>query len=139
MGYEEFRADYERVLDTSDQVPLPELAASIARLKGLAGTLADPGQRFSARNSIASLEDIYADGVEDEQNPVSAAMTEASRVSSRAASDAGTTAERVARLDAGMDEIGRIAETADPSEQAAILNLNESLEMLRTALEPRSS
>ncbi len=139
MGYEEFRADYERVLDTSDKVTLPELAASIARLKALAETLTDPGQRFSAGNSIASLEDIYGSGVEDEQSPLSSAMTAASQAHSRAVADDGTTAERVARLDAAMEEIGRIAETADPAEQGAILDYNESLEMLRTALEPRTS
>jgi hypothetical protein len=138
MDYEEFRADYECVLDTSDQVPLPELAASIARLKALAGTLTDPDQRFSAENHVATLEGIYAYGVEDEQDPVSPAMSEAVRVSSRAASNEGTTAERIARLKAGMDEIGRLADTADPAEKGAILDLNESLYMLRTALESRT-
>jgi hypothetical protein len=139
MDYEEFQADYDRVLDTSDKVPLPELAASIERLKALAETLSDPDQRFSAGNSIASLEDIYADGVEDEQNPISAAMTAASRVQSLAAANDGTLAERIARLAAGMEEIGRIADTADPSEKGAILDYNESLYMLMTALESRTS
>jgi hypothetical protein len=139
MGYEEFRADYERVFDTSDSVPLPELAASIERLKGLAATLTDPAERVDAGNDIASLEGIYAYGVEDEENPVSAAMSQAERVSSLAASSDGTTAERVARLDAGMAEIGQIADTADPAEKGAILDLNESLYMLRTALEPYPS
>jgi hypothetical protein len=138
MGYEEFRADYERVLDTSDQVPLPELATSIARLKALAEALTDPDERFSAENRVATLEGIYAYGVEDEQDPVSPAMSEAVRVSDRAASNEGTTAERIARLAAGMDEIGRIADAADPAEKGAILDLNESLYMLRTALESRT-
>jgi len=138
MTYEEFRAEYERVLDTSDQVDLPELAASITRLKALAETLTDPDQRFSAANSIATLADIYGSGVEDEQDPVSPAMSEATRVSDRAAANEGTTAERIARLKAGMDEIGRLADAADPAEKGAILDLNESLHMLRTALESRT-
>jgi hypothetical protein len=139
MDYEEFQADYDRVLDTSDQVPLPELRASIERLRGLAQTFTDPDERFSAENRVATLEGIYAYGVEDEQDPVSPAMSQAERVSSRAASNEGTTAERIARLRAGMDEIGRIADAADPAEKGAILDLNESLYMLRTALESRTS
>lgn len=139
MDYEEFQADYERVLDTSDQVPLPELAASIERLRGLAQTLTDPKQRINAENDIATLKGIYAYGVEDEEDPLSAAMTAAGRVQSRAAANDGTTAERIARLEAGMEEIGRIADTADPSEKGAILDYNESLYMLKTALESRTS
>jgi hypothetical protein len=139
MDYEEFRAAYERVFDTSAKVPLPELAASIERLKALAETLEDPNQRTSADNDIATLEDIYGYGVEDEENPLSAAMTAAGRVQSRAATDDGTTAERIARLEAGMQEIGRIADTADPSEKGAILDYNESLYLLKTALESRIS
>jgi hypothetical protein len=139
MDYEEFQADYDRVLDTSDQVPLPELAASIERLKTVAQILTDPKQRINAENDIATLEGIYAYGVEDEEDPLSAAMTAAGRVQSRAAANDGTTAERIARLEAGMEEIGRIADTADPSEKGAILDYNESLYMLRTALESRTS
>jgi hypothetical protein len=42
----------------------------------------------------------------------------------------------VARARAGMDEIARIAETADPAERTAILDMTESLAMLIDALEP---
>lgn len=35
-----------------------------------------------------------------------------------------------------LAEIGRIAEAAEPSEEAAIMNLNESLYVLSTALQP---
>jgi hypothetical protein len=35
-----------------------------------------------------------------------------------------------------MDEIARIAETADPSERTTILDLGDSLEMLIEAIEP---
>jgi hypothetical protein len=139
MDYEEFQADYDRVLDTSDKVPLPELAASIERLRGLAQTFTDPDERFSAENDVATLEGIYAYGVEDEEDPLSAAMTAAGRVQSLAAANDGTTAERIARLEAGMEEIGRIADSADPSEKGAILDYNESLYMLKTALESRTS
>jgi hypothetical protein len=139
MDYEEFQADYDRVLDTSDKVPLPELAASIERLRGLAQTFTDPDERFSAENDVATLEGIYAYGVEDEEDPLSAAMTAAGRVQSLAAANDGTLAERIARLEAGMEEIGRIADSADPSEKGAILDYNESLYMLKTALESRTS
>ena len=66
-------------------------------------------------------------------------MTAAGRVQGLAAANDGTLAERIARLEAGMEEIGRIADTADPSEKGAILDYNESLYMLKTALESRTS
>jgi hypothetical protein len=54
---------------------------------------------------------------------------------SRAGDERGTPQERVARAHAGMDEIARIAETADPAERNAILDMTESLAMLIDALE----
>ncbi|MFC5267419.1 hypothetical protein ACFPJ1_35340 [Kribbella qitaiheensis] len=63
-------------------------------------------------------------------------MMEAIRVHAAARAAGGTPQERIARAEAGMAEIGRIAEAAGPSEEAAIMNLNESLYMLSTALQP---
>lgn len=39
-----------------------------------------------------------------------------------------------ARAEAGIEEIGRIASTADPDEQSAIRQMNESLYMLAGSL-----
>jgi hypothetical protein len=66
-------------------------------------------------------------------------MMEAIRIHTQAGASDGTPAERIARAEAGMAAIGRIAETAPPAEQASILDLNESLYMSILALHPEST
>ena len=48
MNYEQFDAEYRRVLDAADQLSTPALAAEIERLRGLAGSLTDPSARRDA-------------------------------------------------------------------------------------------
>ncbi|GAB2665497.1 hypothetical protein [Kribbella swartbergensis] len=133
MDYDQFRAEYDVVFDVLDDEVLPDwLPGAIARLKELAAAIDDPADRRSAENDIAAAEGVLAEGAEGP--PVSAAMMEAIRVHTAAGANGGTPAERIARAEAGMAEIGRIADTAPPSEQAAILDLNESLYMLVLSL-----
>lgn len=134
VDYEAFRAEYKPVFDVLDAKTLPDwLPAAIARLKELAASIEDPGDRRTAENQIASIEDILDE--EMDGPPISEAMMEAIRVHSAAGASHGTPAERIARAEAGMAAIGRIAE-ANPSEEASIMNLNESLYMLVLSLQP---
>jgi hypothetical protein len=135
MDYGQFRAEYDPVFDILDAEKLPPwLPGAVTRLKELAATIDDPAARRSAENDIASLEDVLAEG--SDGPPISPAMMEAIRIHSEAGANHGTPAERIARAEAGMAAIGRIAEAAPPTEQASILDLNESLYMLILALEP---
>ncbi|TCN39344.1 hypothetical protein EV644_107316 [Kribbella orskensis] len=64
----------------------------------------------------------------------SAAVLAADEAYWRATASDGTAAERIARAEAGIEQIGRIAMTAYPDEQSDIRQLNESLHLLVGAL-----
>ncbi|MGZ0149402.1 hypothetical protein ACXJJ3_20225 [Kribbella sp. WER1] len=137
MDYEAFRAEYEPVFDVLGAKALPDwLPAAIAHLKELAATIDDPADRRSAEFDIADIESIAAEDSTGE--PSSPAMMAAMRVYSDAAANHGTPAERIARLEVGMAEIGRISDTAPPTERAPLLGLNESLYMLVLSLQSES-
>ncbi|MFI5732613.1 hypothetical protein ACIA49_21015 [Kribbella sp. NPDC051587] len=138
MDYEQFKVESEKVWDVLDEKVLPPtLPDDIARLKELAATIEDPKERWRAEGRIESIEGILREGEQGKQEPWSDAMNEAIRVHLEATTDeSGTVAERVARLDAAMVAIGRIADTAPPDEAYAIVEMNESLHMLMTALDP---
>lgn len=134
MSYEQFKAEYQRVFDSVESQPAAHFAPDVGRLKVLASTLEDVRERTEAENLIADLEGV----LEYDAEPLSPAMAEAIRAHARADAADGTPAERIARLEAGMNEIARIAESAEPAEQASILEMNESLYMLIMSLEPES-
>lgn len=132
MEYDDFDAEYRRILDVAARLSDEALTAEVERLRGLASQLADPTDRRDADDDIASLAGVLSPtGVP----PASPIVIEAERVHSAAGAPGGTPAERIARARAGMQEIGRLAATANPAERAGILELNESLLLLVTALE----
>ena len=132
MDFDQFDVDYSRTIDAAGTMDSAALAAEIVRLRVLADTLTDPADRRDAANLIATLEDVLSYDTE----PLSTPMAEAIRVLAAAGTVDGTPAERVERAKAGMAEIARISAAADRDEQAAILDMNESLAMLIDALEP---
>ncbi len=137
MDYDQFRTEYDPVFDVLDAETLPDwLPAAVTRLKDLAVSIEDPADRRSAENDIADIEGILSEAADGP--PISPAMMEAIRIHSAAGVGDGTPAERIARAEAGMAEINRIAESVPRTEQAPILELNESLYMLILALEPDS-
>ncbi|WP_020388569.1 hypothetical protein [Kribbella catacumbae] len=134
MNFEQFEVEYQLVFDSVESQSAAHFAPDVARLKAYASTLEDVRERTEAENLIADLEGV----LEYDAEPLSPAMVEAIRAHARADSAVGTPVERIARLEAGMEEIARIAEGAEPAEQASILEMNESLYMLIMALEPES-
>ncbi|MFC9687371.1 hypothetical protein ACFTSF_02440 [Kribbella sp. NPDC056951] len=139
MDYAQFRVESDKVWDVLDAKVLPPtLQDDIARLKELAATIEDPKERWRAEGRIESIEGILREGEAGNQKPWSDAMNKAIQVHSAATDDSGTPAERIARAEAGMEAIGRIADSAPEDEQYAIIELNESLLMLAEALKPDS-
>lgn len=137
MDYEQFRVESDKILDVLGDKTLPAtLAGDIARLKELAATIDDPKDRWDADGDIENIEAIIRAGEGADEPPWSAAMNEAVRVHSAATDDTGSNAERIARINAAMVEIGRIADSAPPEERHAIAEMNGSLLMLAEALEP---
>jgi hypothetical protein len=133
MDYEQFRTEYQQVFDSIDNQPAAHFAPDLDRLRSMAAAIDSPVDRRTAENQIATIEGVLS---YDDEPPLSPAMVEAVRAHARGNAADGTPAERIARAEAAMAEIGRIADAADPAEQASILDMNESLSMLITALEP---
>jgi hypothetical protein len=132
LSYAEFDAEYGRLLAAAGGMDDAMLASELTRMRALQWQLADESERELAAASLATLEDVLTVTSE----PSSDAMVRAVAALSRAGDERGTPRERVVRARAGMDEIARIAETADPAERTAILDMTESLAMLIDALEP---
>jgi hypothetical protein len=131
MDYDGFDAEYGRVLAAARSLEPASLAVEVERLRALVESVQPAADQDAARLLMNSLEDALG----AEQPPLSDAMSAAFRVHREARTAQGSTPERVERLRAGIAEIGRIADTADPAEQGRILDLNESLSMLMEALQ----
>jgi hypothetical protein len=132
MEYAEFEVEYKRVSELimngrSDQIQ----PADIARLHALAAQIDDEDDREDALLEISGTEYVLA---QDPGEPPSEIMTQARAAYAEADRNDGTTAERLARAEAGMRELERIAEGGDPDERRAIGSLEHTLMMLIGAL-----
>jgi hypothetical protein len=133
MEYEQLYAEYSRVVEAVQAgLGLEALTVEVGRLRLLADGVVDLADREEeAGHAVAVLESALS--LEPEPAP-SVAVLAADAAYARATAGDGTEPERIARAEAGIEEIGRIATTADPDEQSAIRQLNESLCMLVGAL-----
>ncbi|WP_433163845.1 hypothetical protein [Kribbella sp. CA-247076] len=130
MDYDGFDAEYGRVLAAARSLDAASLAIEVERLRTLVETVQPPAEQEAARMLMLSLDSALS----VEQPPLSDAMAAALTVHRAARTSPGTADERIAQLGAAIEEIGRIADSADPAEQGRILDLNESLSMLQESL-----
>jgi hypothetical protein len=136
MEYEQFYTEYERVVEAAiTGLGLEALTVEVRRLRLLADGVVDLDDRGEAGHVVAMLERVLT--LEPGPAP-SAAVLAANEAYSRATASDGTAAERIARAEAGIEEIGRIARAADPDKQSDIRQMNESLYTLVGALKGTS-
>ncbi|MFC5267418.1 hypothetical protein ACFPJ1_35335 [Kribbella qitaiheensis] len=133
MDYDQFDAEYQRVVEAAQSdLSTEALRVEVQRLRQLSAQVEDPDDREEAGHAVAMLENVLST---DPGPPPSEAVLAANQAYADATSSDGTPAERIARAEAGITEIARIARTADPEEESSILQFNESLHMLIGALE----
>ena len=133
LDYEQFDSEYRRVLEAAGRgAGDAELRTEIERLRGLSEELGDPADRTEAGFDIQMLEDILS---APPQEPASPAVEAANQAYVEAVREGGTPAERIERVQRGIEEISRIAVQAEPDDQPSIYGLNESLYMLVGALQ----
>ncbi|TWD80537.1 hypothetical protein FB561_1618 [Kribbella amoyensis] len=130
MDYDQFDAVYGQVLVSARSLDAAALESEVDRLRTLADSLDSPADQQAAHLLVASLQDAVARS----QRPVSAEMAAAVQIQTHARTSQGTSAERIKRIRAGIDQIATIAETADVFERGAILDLNTSLVRLLDTL-----
>ncbi|WP_427886675.1 hypothetical protein ACQHIV_28205 [Kribbella sp. GL6] len=133
MEYAEFEVEYKRLSELimsgrSDQIQ----PADITRLRALASQIDDEDDREDALLEVSGTEYVLAQGPDDE--PPSEIVRQARAVYAEADRNDGTAAERLARAEAGMRELERIAQAGDPDERRAIGSLEHTLMMLIGAL-----
>lgn len=132
MEFEDFDVEYRRVLEAVKRGSgTAELGPAVERLHALAAELTDPADRADAGHDLEMLKDIL--GAEPAQ-PRSAVLEAANQAYAAAARDGGTPVERIERVQQGIEELGRLADQADPDDQTSIYGLNESLHTLASAL-----
>jgi hypothetical protein len=131
MDYDEFDAEYGRLLDSARSLDRAALSAEVSRLQLLVETVEPPSDQSEARLLLATLQDA----VGRDLPPLSEGMTQAVQVHTRARTAEGPADQRIRQLRAGIAEIARIAESADAAERGAIQDLNESLALLVDSLE----
>jgi hypothetical protein len=132
MEYAEFEAEYQQVVHLlrGDRSGLP---AAIERLKELATGIEDEDDREEAGWDIVALEDSIEKGKREPGEPPSEVILQARRIYAEANRDDGTTAERLARAEKGVQALERL-EVATPEEEQAIGALEHTLMMLIGAL-----
>jgi hypothetical protein len=131
MEYAEFEVEYKQVADVIlNGRNGVDLTADIARLRALAEQIDDEDDRDIAQMEIEGIEYVVAQGPGE---PPSEVIMEARRIYAEADRDDGTTAERLARAEEGVQALERL-EAATPEEEQAIGSLEHTLVMLIGAL-----
>src|SRR5689334_1663671 len=134
MDYDRFDAEYEKVFAAVKAgLKGDELAAEVDRLRNLADSIENERDRRDAGMDIDIILDITRP--RPEEKPPSETMLEIRRVHHEGTRYDGSTAERIARLEAAFAELDRIYETAGPDEQREISGISESMHMLLSALQ----
>jgi hypothetical protein len=136
MGYDEFRGEYDAVMNLclTAKLDLDGLAGAVERLSDLRDRLPTAAERLRAGADIADLDEILTQA---RQTPYATnpSFTDAARVLSRATIETGTTQERIDRARRGIDEIRAIARTVtDPDERDGVLQMVQPLAMLISSL-----
>ncbi|HEY3003304.1 MAG TPA: hypothetical protein VGJ44_13230 [Kribbellaceae bacterium] len=135
MAYDEFRREYDAVHQAvlTARLDLSGLRGEIARLDGLTTSL-DAADRERALGDLEQLRELLA-AAHTSPPDVSPAQAEAMSAAARASDPSGTVAERLARIEAGIAEIQRIATgVTDPAERIVVAQQAEQLTMLASAL-----
>jgi hypothetical protein len=132
VDYEQFDGEFRRVLDAvTEGVEDRELRVRVGELRGMAEAIADAEDRKSAGFDIQMLEDILDS---PPAAPVSEVMQAVNAAYRLAVQYDGTPAERVGRVERGIEELSRLAQGADEDDRDQIYGLSESLYMLLSAL-----
>ena len=131
MDYAEFEVEYKRVYEAilsgrRDR----DLSADAARLAALAAQIDDEDDREDAYLQVSVVESAAARAPAE---PPSEIIVQAREVYAEASRDDGTDAERLVRVEEGIQALMRI-ETATPEEEGAIGSMEHVLRMLAGAL-----
>jgi hypothetical protein len=134
LNYDEFNTEYTKVLDKIKRGTCgpTELSGHVIRLRKATAGVREPAERTQIDSDLAALgEMLNLSRRTNEREDIWTITSDAVR---RASSGEGTVADRLGRIEAGIDVITSLAER-NPDERKALLQSTSTLRILHTSLQ----
>jgi hypothetical protein len=134
VNYDEFNAEYTKVLDKikSGRCTWSELSGHVTRLRQATAGITSAEDRAQVESDLAALSQMVdLSRRTNDKEDIWGVTSEAIR---RASSQEGTVADRIARIEASISEIGALA-NRNPDERDALMQSTSTLRILHSSLQ----
>ena len=134
MNYDEFNTEYAKVLDKikSGRCSWSELSGHVTRLRQATAGITAPVERTQVDHDLAALGQMV--DMSRRTNDKEDVWTITSDVIRKASSLEGTVADRIGRIEAGINEITNLA-SRNPDERDALMQSTSTLRILHSSLQ----
>ncbi|TCO46800.1 hypothetical protein EV646_10639 [Kribbella antiqua] len=134
MNYDEFNTEYAKVLDKikSGRCSWSELSGHVTRLRQATAGITAPVERTQVDHDLAALGQMV--DMSRRTNDKEDVWTITSDVIRKASSLEGTVADRIGRIEAGINEITNLA-NRNPDERDALMQSTSTLRILHSSLQ----
>ncbi|MEV8373717.1 hypothetical protein AB0P21_13310 [Kribbella sp. NPDC056861] len=134
MNYDEFNTEYTKVLDKikSGKCGWSELSGHVTRLRQGTAGISTPVERAQIDSDLAALGQMV--DLSRRTNDKEDVWTVTSDAVRRASSGEGTVADRLARIEASVNEITALA-NRNPDEREALMQSTSTLKILHSSLQ----
>ena len=134
MNYDEFNTEYTKVLDKikSGKCSWSELSGHVSRLRQATAGIQQPVERNQIDSDLAALGQMV--DLSRRTNDREDVWTVTSDAVRRASSLEGTVADRIARIEASINEITTLA-NRNPDEREALMQSTSTLRILHSSLQ----
>ncbi len=134
MNYDEFNTEYTKVLDKikSSTCSWSELSGHVTRLRQGTAGITTPVERAQIDSDLAALGQMV--DLSRRTNDKEDVWTVTSEAVRRASSGEGCVADRIARIEASINEITTLA-NRNPDEREALMQSTSTLKILHSSLQ----
>ncbi|GAB2570718.1 hypothetical protein [Kribbella endophytica] len=134
MNYDEFNTEYTKVLDKikSGKCSWSELSGHVTRLRQSTAGITVPVERSQIDSDLAALSQMV--DLSRRTNDKEDVWTVTSEAIRRASSQEGTVADRIARIEASINDITALA-NRNPDERDALMQSTSTLRILHSSLQ----
>lgn len=134
MNYDEFNTEYAKVLDKikSGRSTWSELSGHVTRLRQATAGITVPVERTQVDHDLAALSQMV--DMSRRTNDKEDVWTVTSDAIRKASSQEGTVADRIARIEASINDIVSLA-NRNPDERDALMQSTSTLRILHSSLQ----
>jgi hypothetical protein len=134
VNYDEFNTEYTKVLDKikSGKCSWSELSGHVTRLRQATASIVSPEDRAQIASDLATLSQMV--DLSRRTNDKEDVWTVTSDAIRSASSQEGTVADRIARIEASINEITALA-NRNPDERDALMQSTSTLRILHSSLQ----